>query len=67
MAERLREGAASRPEVFVPVATPGLNAPGHLFRTDGLVVVPLIAARDDGLKGVAEVLGRLHAQLGASP
>ncbi|WP_222622800.1 formylmethanofuran dehydrogenase [Ramlibacter cellulosilyticus] len=47
--------------IFLPVATPGVNAAGHLFRTDG-VVVPLVAARDDALPGVAQVAARLlHA------
>jgi formylmethanofuran dehydrogenase subunit B len=53
--------------VFIPVATPGLNGAGHLFRTDGLVVVPLVAARDDGLRGVDDVLGRIAEQIGARP
>ena len=67
MAERLGGQPAARDQVFIPVATPGLNAPGHLFRTDGLVVVPLAAARDDGLAGVAEVLARLGERVGAAP
>ena len=48
--------------VFLPVATPGLNASGHLFRTDG-VVVPLGAARDDGLPGVDRVIAGLLQRL----
>jgi formylmethanofuran dehydrogenase subunit B len=64
MAQRLGEGAAAHASVFIPVATPGLNGAGHLFRTDGLVVVPLVAARDDGLSGVADVLARIAAQMG---
>ncbi|GAP37726.1 formylmethanofuran dehydrogenase [Piscinibacter sakaiensis] len=36
---------AARPapagRVFVPVATPGVHEPGHLFRFDGTVVLPL--------------------------
>jgi formylmethanofuran dehydrogenase subunit B len=67
MAQRLGAAAAARDGVFIPVATPGLNGAGHLFRTDGLVVVPLVAARDDGLRGVADVLGRIAQQLGATP
>ncbi len=67
MAERLRAQPGASDEVFIPVATPGLNAAGHLFRTDGIVVVPLTAARDDGLAGVAEVLGRLVERVGAPP
>ncbi len=67
MAERLRAQHEASDEVFIPVATPGLNAAGHLFRTDGIVVVPLTAARDDGLTGVAEVLRRLAERLGVPP
>jgi formylmethanofuran dehydrogenase subunit B len=67
MAERLRTQRDANGEVFIPVATPGLNAAGHLFRTDGIVIVPLTAARDDGLAGVAEVLGLLLERLGAPP
>ena len=52
MASRLQEAGG----IFVPVATPGLNAGGHLLRTDGTVVVPLPAVRDDGLPGVDVVL-----------
>jgi formylmethanofuran dehydrogenase subunit B len=55
MADALAEGDC----VFIPVATPGLNASGHLFRTDGPVVLPVYALRDDGLLGVAEVLSRV--------
>jgi formylmethanofuran dehydrogenase subunit B len=58
MGPRLRQADAGQRCVFLPVATPGLNAPGHLFRTDG-VVVPLVAARDDALPGVAQVVSRL--------
>lgn len=64
MGARLREGAAVRDCVFLPVATPGLNAAGHLFRTDG-VVVPLVAVREDGLPGVDRVVARLLARLEA--
>jgi formylmethanofuran dehydrogenase subunit B len=63
MAQRL----VAHDSVFIPVATPGLNGAGHLFRTDGLVVVPLVAARDDGLPGVADVLARIAQRIGATP
>jgi formylmethanofuran dehydrogenase subunit B len=58
MGPRLRQGDAAQRCVFLPVATPGITAAGHLFRTDG-VVVPLVAARDDALPGVAGVVTRL--------
>ncbi|HTT09827.1 MAG TPA: formylmethanofuran dehydrogenase [Burkholderiaceae bacterium] len=53
--------AAAR--VFIPVATPGIGAPGHLFRLDGVVVVPLAKVRDDGLPAVAAVVERIDARL----
>ena len=49
--------------VFVPVSTPGIGSAGHLFRTDGSVLMPLRALRDDGLPTVADVLKRLTQAL----
>jgi len=52
--------------VVIPVATPGIGSAGHLFRTDGTVLMPLDALRDDGLPTVAEVATRLTAALKAA-
>jgi formylmethanofuran dehydrogenase subunit B len=53
---------ARRDAVFIPVATPGIGADGHVFRTDGTVLMPLRAVRPDALPNVAEVAQRLlHA------
>ena len=49
--------------VFIPVATPGIGSAGHLFRTDGSVLMPLRALRDDGLPTVADVLRRITESL----
>jgi formylmethanofuran dehydrogenase subunit B len=46
---------ARRDAVFIPVATPGIGADGHVFRTDGSVLMPLRTVRPDALPGVAEV------------
>lgn len=61
-----------RPEgdvVFIPVATPGIESGGHLFRADGGVVLPLRPIRPSSLPTVAEVieglLQRLEAHTGA--
>jgi formylmethanofuran dehydrogenase subunit B len=55
---------ARRPgAVFIPVATPGIGAAGHLFRTDGTVLMPLHAVRDDGLPTVADVAQRIHSAI----
>lgn len=55
-------GAAT---VFIPVATPGIDSGGHLFRVDGSVVLPLAAARGAALPSVATIATRLAAQLHA--
>jgi formylmethanofuran dehydrogenase subunit B len=41
------------PTVFIPVATPGIDSDGHLFRLDTSVVTPLRAARHSNLRSVA--------------
>ncbi|CAG4891914.1 Formyltransferase/hydrolase complex Fhc subunit B [Paraburkholderia gardini] len=61
MAAMVAGAATARrgPTVFIPVATPGIDIGGHLFRTDGTVVVPLSAARHAALPGVADIATRL--------
>jgi formylmethanofuran dehydrogenase subunit B len=49
--------------VFIPVATPGIDSGGHLFRVDTSVVAPLAAARDGALPTVASIATRLATQL----
>ncbi len=49
--------------VYIPVATPGLQHGGHLFRTDGVVLMPVFALRADGLPSIAELAGRLASEL----
>ena len=51
------------PTVFIPVATPGIGADGHLFRTDGTVLMPLKAVYRSPLPGVAGVIGHLTQAL----
>lgn len=45
--------------IFIPVTTPGIGSAGHVFRTDGTVLMPLHALRNDGLPTVAELAKRL--------
>ncbi|MDR5783023.1 formylmethanofuran dehydrogenase [Caballeronia sp. LZ065] len=47
------------PTVFIPVATPGIDSGGHLFRIDTSVVARLTAARDSSLPSVAAIAARL--------
>jgi formylmethanofuran dehydrogenase subunit B len=59
-------GACRRPglpTLFIPVATPGIGTPGHIFRTDGTVLMPLHAVVDQGLPTAAEVLLRITRAL----
>jgi formylmethanofuran dehydrogenase subunit B len=54
-------------EVFIPLATPGVGSDGHLFRADGVVMLPLHALRPDPLPTAAEVLQRIDAALQPEP
>jgi formylmethanofuran dehydrogenase subunit B len=49
--------------VFIPVSTPGIGSAGHLFRTDGVVLLPLFAVHDDGLPSAAEVIAQIAQEL----
>lgn len=49
--------------VFIAVSTPGIGSDGHLFRTDGAVLMPLTAARRDNLPSVADIALKLHEAL----
>jgi formylmethanofuran dehydrogenase subunit B len=60
---RFATAAQETGTVFIPVSTPGIGSAGHLFRTDGVVLLPLFAVRDDGLPSVAEVLGRITQEM----
>ena len=52
-------------DVFIPVRTPGLNDSGHLFRTDGVVLMPLHAALPSPLPAATEVFRQIGAALPA--
>jgi len=49
--------------VFIPVSTPGIGSSGHLFRTDGGVVLPLRPLYEDVLPDVASVVGSIASHL----
>ena len=54
---------AAGARVFIPVATPGIGASGHLFRLDGVVIVPVHKVRDETLPTVANIVERIDARL----
>jgi formylmethanofuran dehydrogenase subunit B len=49
--------------VFLPVSTPGIGSAGHMFRTDGGVVLPLTPVRPDSLPTVATLANRIQQAL----
>lgn len=51
------------PEVFIPVAVPGVQQAGFLHRMDGVVALPLAAPSPAQLPGVAEVLNTIRKEL----
>lgn len=57
------ELAGAKAAVFIPVSTPGIGSPGHLFRADGSVMLPLFAVYDDTLPTLASVLDRITKAL----
>lgn len=60
---RLAASCQRAGSVFIPVSTPGIGAAGHLFRTDGVVLLPLFALRDDGLPSAADVITQITQEI----
>jgi formylmethanofuran dehydrogenase subunit B len=50
-------------EVHFPVAIPGVESAGTMFRLDGVVGLPLRAVRNTNLPSAAEVLNRIRERL----
>jgi len=54
---------AQEPEVFIPVATPGLDHAGHVYRCDSVVAIPLRSLRVSDLPEVSTVLHAITESL----
>jgi formylmethanofuran dehydrogenase subunit B len=50
----------SAPDVFIPVATPGLDCNGTLFRVDSSVVLPLKKVRENNLPTLSEIASQIE-------
>lgn len=50
-------------DVFIPVATPGVDHSGNLFRTDSVVSLPLKQLRSSQYPDVAKVITRINQEL----
>jgi formylmethanofuran dehydrogenase subunit B len=59
-----RAASAAAPTVFLPVGTPGLDHPGQLIRSDGVVALPLPQLRARGLGAVGALLRELQNRMG---
>ena len=51
------------PDVFIPIATPGLDCSGTLFRVDSSVVLPLKKCRENSLPTLSEVVSKIEKLL----
>lgn len=51
------------PGVFIPIATPGLDCSGTLFRVDSAVILPLKKVRENNLPTLSEVANQIETLL----
>ena len=54
---------AQTPDVFIPVATPGLDCSGTLFRVDGSATLPLRKVRENHLPTLEQIVATLAKDL----
>jgi formylmethanofuran dehydrogenase subunit B len=54
---------ATPPRVYIPVATPGIDHAGHVFRTDNVVALRLKKLRETKLPSVVQVLDAIEKEL----
>lgn len=50
-------------DVFIPIATPGLDCNGSLFRVDSAVILPLKKVRENNLPTLAVVISQIESLL----
>ena len=51
------------PDVFIPIATPGLDCSGTLFRVDSAVILPLKKVRENDLPTLNDVVRQIEVLL----
>ena len=51
---------AKTPDVFIPIATPGLDCSGTLFRVDSAVILPLKKVRENTLPTLRKVVSEIE-------
>lgn len=50
-------------DVFIPIATPGLDCSGTLFRVDSSVILPLKKVRENDLPTLSKIVDEIEKQL----
>ena len=60
---RLQAAPTKSPAVFIPIATPGLDCSGTLFRVDSSVILPLKKIRENALPTLSEAVNQIKALL----
>ena len=60
---QLQAAPTKSPAVFFPIATPGLDCSGTLFRVDSSVILPLKKIRENALPTLSEVVRGIEALL----
>jgi formylmethanofuran dehydrogenase subunit B len=58
-------GLEQEPEVYIPVGVPGIDFPGHIYRCDSVVALPLYQLRQSDLPRAAQVLQAIERALEA--
>jgi formylmethanofuran dehydrogenase subunit B len=56
-------GLVEAPAVYIPVGIPGVDHAGHIYRSDGVVALPLRRMRESSLPSAAAVMGAIAAAL----
>ena len=51
---------SKEPDIYIPVATPGVDHSGHVYRTDNVVALPLRKLRETKLPSVADVISTIE-------
>ena len=54
---------SKEPDVFIPVAVPGIDFRGHQYRCDNVVSMPLLKLRESPLPRVADLLRQIETRL----
>jgi formylmethanofuran dehydrogenase subunit B len=52
-----------KPDVFIPVGTPGIDHTGHAYRLDNVVAIRLKKLRESGLPSTSDVLTAIEQAL----